>query len=162
MCTHTSILIWFGQVHELSPNFVPGEQASSVKIICYLDKLIELVGCHCRECHLPCRLVKRRLFGCSITIRTECEAGHVFMWSSSPVMKNANNAMIYECNMAFASSVLLSGNNFYKIHQLCRFLDLKCISLSTFFAYQRLFLCPVIQNFYDSNVVSAKNFHLSR
>ena len=100
MCTHTSILIWFGQVHELSPNFVPGEQASSVKIICYLDKLIELVGCHCRECHLPCRIVKRRLFGCSITIRTECAAGHVFMWSSSPVMTNANNAMIYECNMA--------------------------------------------------------------
>lgn len=136
--------------------FAIGELASTTKIICYLDKLLELVGCYCRVCHLPCR-VKKRLFGCAISISTTCEAGHLFSWSSSPTMTNANNAVIHECNMTFASSLLLSGNNFYKIHQFCRFLNLKCISPSTFFAYQRLCLCPVIQRFYNRNMVSIVN-----
>jgi len=54
--------------------FAIGELASTAKIICYLDKLLELVGCYC---HLPCR-VKKRLFSCAISISTTCEAGHVF------------------------------------------------------------------------------------
>ena len=120
---------------------------------------MEPVGTHCRFCPLTCRVTKR-MYGCVIIINTVCEAGHVFTWTSSPSMINSNNAMMYQCNMAFVSTLLLSGNNFYKICQFCRFLDMKCISPSTCFAYQRLCLCSVIQKFFDHKMVSNVNLFL--
>ena len=126
-----------------------------MKIICYVNKLMELIGCHCRYCPSPCRVIKKYISGCTITISTVCETGHVFTWASSPTMTNTKNTSIYQCNMEFASAILISGNNFYKIRQFCQFMDLKCISQSTFFVYQRLCLCPVIQRFYNHKMVSS-------
>ena len=123
------------------------------KIICYMDNLLELIGSQCRFCPLQCK-ISTRMVGCTLVVNMTCDAGHTFSWASSPSLMNSVNSTIYKANLAFASAVLLSGNNFYKILQLCRFMGLKCISPSTYFAYQRLCLCPAIQEFYNSRMVS--------
>ena len=83
----------------------------------------------------------------------KCNAGHVFTWSSSPVIRNANRRAVFKCNLVFASSLLFSGNNYYKIQQFFKFMDVSCIAPSTYFTYQRLYLCPVISNFYNKKTV---------
>ena len=75
-----------------------------------------------------------------LVLKMKCDAGHVFHWSSSPVIRNAKQNSVYKVNLDFASDLLFSGNNYYKIHQFCRFVGVECISPSTYFAYQRIYL----------------------
>lgn len=103
--------------------------------MCFMDNLIELIGNQCRSCPLKCE-VSTRVVGCTLVVNMVCNAGHTFSRASSPVLVNRNNSTIYKANLVFASALLLSGNNFNKILQLCRFLGLKCISASTYYAYQ--------------------------
>jgi len=101
---------------------------------------------------IQCEITTRSV-GCAIVVKMKCNAGHVFTWSSSPVIRNANRQTIYKCNLAFASSLLFSGNNYYKIRQFFKFIDVSCIAPSTYFTYQRLCLCLVISDFYDRQMV---------
>lgn len=91
--------------------------------------------------------------GCTLVLKMKCSAGHVFTWCSSPTLTNANQQSIYKINMEFASAVLFSGNNYYKIRQFCRFMGMDVVSPSTFFTYQRLCLCPVISDYYNRKMV---------
>ena len=48
----------------------------------------------------------------------------------------------------FAMAVVLSGNNFQKIENLARILQLYVISQTTFHMYQRLYICPGIEKYF--------------
>ena len=117
----------------------------------YVDKLFELVGSHCRSCHCQCKITTR-FAGCTLVIKMKCSTGHVYMWSSSPIIRNANQHAIYKSNLVFASALLFSGNNHYKIQQFFNFMDVKCISPSTYFTYQTFCLCPAISDFYTKTM----------
>ena len=116
------------------------------KVICLVDNILDLVGNQCKTCGIPCAVTKK-VIGCALVIKMVCSAGHRFTWASSPILRNVKQSAIYQINLDFASTLLLSGNNFYKIQQFCRFLRVKCVSSSTYFTYQRLCLCPVISEF---------------
>ena len=126
---------------------------NTAKVICFVDKILELIGSKCRDCQLQCN-VTTRMVGCTLEVRMECSDGHRFTWASSPTMRNDNRRVIYKSNLIFASALLLSGNNYYKIHRFCSFMKMRCISPSTFFTYQRMYLCPVISNFYTKTMVN--------
>ena len=96
-------------------------------IMCYVDRLLELIGSQCKFCSLQCK-VSARAVGCSLVVKMVCSIGHTFSWASSPVVTNSNKPVLYKANLIFASAVLLSGNSYYKVLQLCRFMNLKCIS----------------------------------
>ena len=125
----------------------------STKVICFVDKILQLIGSKCRVCQLQCN-VTTRIVGCTLEVKMECSYGHRFIWASSPTMRNDNRRVIYKCNLVLASALLLSGNNYYKIRRLFSFMDMQCISPSTYFTYQRLYLCPVISSFYTKTMVS--------
>ena len=91
--------------------------------------------------------------GCCLIIHAECDNGHSFQWNSSKSFYNQNNQNIYYDNLDFASAVVLSGNNFHEIEQFFCFLNTKIISASAFFAYQRLYICPAVDRFYQAEQV---------
>ena len=122
-------------------------------VICYVEKVLELIGSQCRTCSCQCN-VPARIVGCTLVVKVVCIRGLVFSWASSSTIVNANKSALYRTNFIFASAVLLSGNNFYKILQLCHFMGLKCILPSTYLACQRLCFSPAVQVFYDKEMVS--------
>jgi len=123
------------------------------KVICYIDRLLELAGSKCRFCQMPCKRFTK-VVGCALELNMVCSAGHSYNWASSPVLTNSSTSVMYKINLAFSSALLLSGNNYYKLRQFCRFMTLKCLSPSTYFSHQRLCLCPVIQDFYYKKMAS--------
>lgn len=123
------------------------------KVICFVENILQLIGNQCKACPLQCKVTSKRV-GCALVLKMECDAGHVFHWSSSPVIRNAKQNSVYKVNLDFASALLFSGNNYYKIRQFCSFVGVGCISASTYFAYQRLYLCPVISEYYTMKMVS--------
>lgn len=116
-----------------------------------MELLLELAKGRCREehCNKLYSNVTQTTSGCCLIIHAECENGHSFRWNSSKSFYNQNNQNIYYDNLDFASAVVLSGNNFHKIEQFFCFLNTKIISASTFFAYQRLYICPAVDRFYQ-------------
>ena len=84
------------------------------KIISYMDNLLELIGSQCRFCPIQYK-TSTRIVGCTLVVNMTCDAGHTFSWASSPSLMNSVNSTIYKANLGFASAMLLSGNNFYKI-----------------------------------------------
>ena len=126
-------------------------------VMCYVDRLLELIGRQCKFCPLQAK-VSARAVGCSLVVKMACSRGHTFSWASSPLVTNSNKSVLYKANLVFASALLLSGNNYYKVLQLCRFMNLKCISPSTYFAYQRLCLTPATEKFYNKEMVSLSVF----
>ena len=123
----------------------------------YVDKLIDLIGSQCKSCPLQSK-VSARVVGCSLVIKMVCSKGHTFIWASSPVVTNSDKSILYKANLVFASALLLSGNNYYKVLQLCHFMNMKSISPSTYYTYQRLCLSPAIQKFYNKEMVSLSIF----
>ena len=112
---------------------------SSIKVICFLDKLLQLIGSKCSVYQQPCT-VTTRIEGSILEVKSKCSNGHKFTWASSPTIRNSNCRVIYK---VFASALFLSGNNYYKIHHFSKILGVECISPTTYFTYPQLFLCPV-------------------
>lgn len=64
--------------------------------------------------------VTSRRVGCALVLKMESDAGNLFCWSSSPIIRNAGQNSVYKVNLDFASALLFSGNNYYKIRLFCR------------------------------------------
>ena len=116
--------------------------AKSTKIICTLDLLLDIFQEKCR--HPTCNdkvYTKHTLIGTCVVIEWKCHSGHAGKFYSS-----------YDCNklaatnLQTAASILLSGNNFYKMEKFARFLGLSFISSSTFFRFQSFIACQSLMN----------------
>ena len=114
-----------------------------------MGKLLELAGKKCRRpnCLSVCSITYN-FSGCTLIVSVACQQGHRFQWTSSCVIDNKCGNTIHEDNMLFSIAVVLSGNNFQKIERFSKTLGLHIISRSTFHMYQRLYICPGIENFY--------------
>ena len=55
----------------------------------YVERLLELTGSQCRSCPLQCTITTR-VVECALVMKMKCSAGHVFTWSYSLVIRNAN------------------------------------------------------------------------
>ena len=55
---------------------------------------------------------------------------------------------IYCDNLDFAAAVVLSGNQFTKIQQICQFLNVAVLSHTSYYSYQRLYICPAIDQYF--------------
>ena len=99
---------------EYVPSLILGNSHGVETIImCYVDRLLELIGSQCKFCSLQSK-VSARAVGCSLVVKMVCSRGHTFSWASSPVVTNSNKSVLYKANLIFASTVLLSGNNYHK------------------------------------------------
>ena len=119
-----------------------------VRIICIVRKLLELVGEHCRERNCSNALkFTTSIRGCVLTIQGSCEDGHVFYWSSSEELYSQNGGKVMLDNLYLAAAVVLSGNQFSKVKLMFRFAEIACLSSTTFHAYQRHYICPVVNDY---------------
>ena len=91
--------------------------------------------------------VSHRFVGACLIVQSKCESSHTSELVSSPTHRNAEDHGIPAINLLFASSVLVSGNNFEKVNQFTDQLGLKTISSSTYYLYQRMYVCPGIECF---------------
>jgi len=144
----TAPISWQPYTFTTAPGWCDPDE--EVKIICSLSKLLELAGDRCRFCSHHCSSILHRVVGCTIVIKCQCETGHTFVWASSPTICNAE---MFKNNLVFTASILLSGNNFYKIQQLCKFSNISCISPTIYFLYQRLSVCPTVKQFYEQSQI---------
>ena len=109
------------------------------KVICSLDILLELFK-YCR--HPGCvneASFKHHTIGPTLIVNWNCPSGHQGRFSSSKDV----NAM-YANNLQVAAAILLSGNSFFKIEKMARFMG-----LSLFFRMQRLYLIPVVNEWWS-------------
>ena len=86
--------------------------------------------------------------GCTLVVHCICEKGHKFHWASSCQINNNDGDKLHEDNLLFAMGVVLSGNNYSKLKQFCKILEMQTISQNTFQMYQWLYNCPGINKFY--------------
>ena len=92
-------------------------------------------------------MVSHYFVGACLVVKVKCTSLHTTEWMSSPLHNNAKNHAIPAINLLFASAVLVSGNNFEKVNQLINYVGLRAISHSSFYLYQRLYICPAIDCF---------------
>ena len=113
------------------------------KYIVPLSQLLKLAHCTCSmpSCNLP---VDRHITksGAALLIKFTCPAGHCVKWTSSPSHKDSKCSSISAINLLLANSILLSGNNIAKIDMFLDFMGVASISKSSFFLYQKQYICP--------------------
>ena len=87
--------------------------------------------------------VNHHLVGTTLIVNCSCSSGHKFRFCSSHKVNG-----IYVNNIQAAAAVLLSGNNFGKIHRMANFLSLAFPSKSTYFRMQRLYFIPAVDEWW--------------
>lgn len=131
-----------------------GTDNSHVNCICSVEKLLQLFRGKCREinCSLQCKTCYE-LVGCCLQVRSSCEQGHSFEWTSSDYHVNKNKSKMFDTNLSVASAIVASGNCFAKMQLFFKFVNITCISRTTFYDYQRHLICPAVDKFYKKEQV---------
>ena len=143
----TTVPVQYGKLGSLEEQAHLEEEISLVKetkVICSLDILLELFT-YCR--HPGCAneaSFKHHTIGPTLIVNWNCPSGHQGRFSSSKDV----NAM-YANNLQVAAAILLSGNSFFKIEKMARFMGLSLFSDGTFFRMQRLYLIPVVNGWWS-------------
>ena len=121
----------------------------NVRVVCTMQKLLQLVGksCHSENCNSSLE-VTYKICGFVATVQGSCVDGHSFNWVSSDVIVNQNGSKVMEENLNLTAARVLSGNQFSKISLILQFAGLAVISSSSFHAYQRLYICPAVNNYF--------------
>lgn len=124
------------------------------RVICSLHKLLQLAGgvCNVNNCGSN-RVIDYKTSGCCITIFGTCTNGHPFHWESSDLLYSEDRRKVYLYNLHFAATLVLSGNHYKKIEMLARFYGLQILCSSSFYAYQRHYICPGVNRFYEHKQV---------
>ena len=119
--------------------------SKSQRVIVDEDCLFQLLGPTYRNqaCDQPISVVSTYI-GATLTLRWQCVSGHQGSWSSSKRCRSKTGYPFFLNNMLLASSLFLSGNLFSKVALLCKFLNLRMISASTYYRMQKLYLCPSV------------------
>lgn len=99
------------------------------------------------------REIDYEVCGCSVKVLGVCTKGHRFIWESSDVVTSKAGGRLYVDNLNFASSLILSGNNFRKMMVFARFYGLHIIKVTAFHGYQRNIICPAVDTFYKRKQV---------
>ena len=130
-------------------------------MLCSLQKILQLVDNRCKvqTCNSNYD-IKHEICGCCLKITGRCANAHTFIWCSSDVISNVTGNRIFVDNLYFASAVVLSGNSFSKLELFFRFLNLHIVSSTTFHSYQRLYICPGIDNYFVKEQVRCIYFKI--
>ena len=129
------------------------------QIICSVGKLLPLFKNKCNHelCTACCKLGIQFVGSC-LLVNSMCESGHRFEWQSSDCHINEKHVKLFENNLRLVSAIVVSGNSFNKIDLLFKFLSLANVSRTTFYNYQRHYICPAIDKFYRKEQVSMYNY----
>ena len=123
------------------------EMVKERKFVCSLSLLLQIFEARCQTpgCVNAPTISYRFVCG-SLFIDSLCSSGHKHRFCSSHQLGEG----VHVNSLQAAASILLSGNNYAKIQRLANFYGLAFLSKSTFYRYQRLYLIPVINEWWTS------------
>lgn len=118
-------------------------------ITCSVKKLLQLFGRKCLVDSCTSQIdVDYKISGSCLQVYGCCTSGHRLDWASSDFHLNQNNTRIYNSNLSLVAAIILPDNNFAKMKDLFKFMGMPIVSRTTFFSYQRHFICPAVNKFY--------------
>lgn len=108
------------------------------KHIVFLSQLLLLFR-FCHSCKVDSLLVETREVGSKAVVTTTCSnpkcPQKITTWHSQPMMPGTK---VSAGNLLICMASLLSGGSFTKVRQMFLNMGLGCVSLSTYFRYQRV------------------------
>ncbi|XP_044141617.1 uncharacterized protein LOC122931608 [Bufo gargarizans] len=105
-----------------------------------LDVLLRQVKCQYVDCNLTVFSISKQRKGSAVIIRGSCRSGHSsLLWHTQPKI-----GRFWSGNVLLAASILCSGLNFQKVHELFGIFGLSTFSETTYYRYQTKFLFPAI------------------
>ena len=137
---------------------------SDKKFITFTSQILPLLkqvyGEYCKrgDCGKSLEYHQKHIGTCC-KVMISCSVGHSNgVWDSQPTFRRQ-----YVGNFLLASSLLFSGNSYQKISLMFRFMGLSCISSSTFYSIQRLYLAPTVEEYWlEMQRESLTNIRLKR
>ena len=79
-----------------------------------------------------------------IDVQWACVDGHTDHWISSHILCEKRGQKVFVNILLMASSLLITGNNFDKVHDLFKFLGVGFLSSSTLHRIQRNYIVPEV------------------
>ena len=125
------------------------DRVSDIKGLASVHQLKSLLGDKCRtaDCSSNIIDIKTTQVGYCIKLKWCCENGHEQMWYSSRFYSSG-----LDINYATDTALILSGGQLNQFHRFCTFLNIGTTSVTEFYANQRLYVSPVVQQCYDTEV----------
>ncbi|XP_071505696.1 uncharacterized protein [Diadema antillarum] len=119
-----------------------------------LEELAALARRKCKTCggHLTVSANAGR--GSSGHITWACNAGHRTSWCTQETVHGTHVG-----DMKLASAIILSGNNFGKIKLLSKFLPIQIMAKNTFYALQRRYIAPAIEDHWQRVQSATRDKH---
>ncbi|VDI06288.1 Hypothetical predicted protein [Mytilus galloprovincialis] len=113
--------------------------AEMTKYIVFEANLLELFD-RCKKCMTPCSGNINYVHGSLVKISYVCPACEFsFKWFSQPFVGGKPAG-----NLSMSSSILLSGSIPSKVLRMYNFMNISCISMSTYMSHQKFFIFPAI------------------
>lgn len=136
-CTVSFLIAWFWITYRLP--LKDTNIRTEPKHIVFLTKLLLLFR-FCLTCKADNPLVQTREIGTEVIVKTTCtnpKCQHENTWYSQPLLPNSK---IPAGNFLLCMATLLSGGSATRVFQIFRHMGLGCVSINTFFKYQRVSL----------------------
>ncbi|XP_070545553.1 uncharacterized protein [Ptychodera flava] len=116
----------------------------------YMQQLLVLANakinsiCHVSNCKGAVQ-VSKEVICSALYLKWACPANHTnFKWCSQPLL----NRRLHSGDLITSAAILLSGNNYGKIHLFAKMLNLKIVSKATFHKIQKHYLVPSIDEYW--------------
>eukprot|EP00079_Xenopus_tropicalis_P030340 XP_012826273.1 PREDICTED: RNA pseudouridylate synthase domain-containing protein 1 isoform X1 [Xenopus tropicalis] len=111
-----------------------------------LDVLLLKLSCGFDvNCSAHIVALEKHIEGSWLSVIGRCSKGHCFhLWDSQPVAGD-----IALGNLLTSAAVLFSGSNFYKVEDMSQLMGLQLISYDMHYNYQRMFLFPTIDKYWQ-------------
>ncbi|XP_028406802.1 uncharacterized protein LOC114529244 [Dendronephthya gigantea] len=121
------------------------ELGQDSKFICTLSLILGVFASRCQTpgC-IAAPTVKHHFVGTTLVVSSTCSSRHMHKFCSS---REVNNMFVN--NLQTVASIMLSGSHYAKANRLAKFLNLEFVSKSSYYRFQRLYLIPEINNWWN-------------
>ncbi|XP_064649995.1 uncharacterized protein LOC135501685 [Lineus longissimus] len=128
-------------------NFVPPMNAADDRKFLVFESCVVSLFRKCQKtgCAAEVSEFKRTVVGSRLVVQTKCTAGCNFTWSSQPTLNRMGAG-----NLLLSAAILFSGNTYARLQDISDYLKLPILSWSQFFALQKCYLFPVINETWKS------------
>lgn len=95
---------------------------------------------NCPICHEVCEVDMRKREGTSINVHQSCKfCGHQRIWESQPFI-----GRIPAGNLLLSAAILYATPMFSKVQRMFQFMNVLCISKTTYYDHQKRFVAPQV------------------
>lgn len=112
------------------------------KYLVFESELVKLLR-FCPNCGSCITDISKTISGSCLTVSYSCFAGHSDIWRSQPLIHHMPAG-----NLLLSAAILLSGATYSKTEQFSKILSMPILSRSEYFKIQKIYLIPVINDYW--------------